>query len=331
MPVVRFANLPAPRKHQRFTPYTPSIATPNPSASRPSQKLPDSVKVQISEALDGSWSKSTRPRNKAVVKEFIQYAVSLDIPEDEVFPASEELLCGYAASFMGRRAGSTVRGKISVIKGRHEVLGVPYMGGAKLRRVLKGVEKAAPASSHQAKRPPVTLRMLVFLVKVLDPKIPLHAAVLAIAFIAFFAQVRLGELLPASSRLEDFDPAFHPTVSCLGKAATANGSHNLHLPWTKTEQEKGEDVFISRQEGAVDPVHATKRTILVNRLEPYHPLASFIDDEGIRRVLTKDMFMTTCNKVWEAYGQHTAFNDSQVIHSVLEAPPISLSQVYLHQ
>lgn len=194
-----------------------------------------------------------------------------------------------------------MRGKISAVKVYHEKRGLAWYGGEKLRRVLKGVENATPASSFREQRPPVTTKMLRMLHMGLDLRDGLDAAVLAIANTSLYGQLRLGEILPRVEKLEKFDGTRQPAVSNLSRPFSAAGSRTIHLPWSKTKRARGEDVVITRQEGRTDPITALENHIRINKLSSHHPIASFRDAQGVRKALTKQRFLRRCNSIWRRY------------------------------
>ncbi|EIW81307.1 hypothetical protein CONPUDRAFT_56296 [Coniophora puteana RWD-64-598 SS2] len=114
------------------------------------------ARVQL--ALDKAWAPSTCEKYNASVNAFHSFCDSETIPLPARLPASEYILCAFAASRIGGIAGSTVRGHISALKAWHLYCDVPWAGGARLNLVLNGVENMTPTSSRRALRPPVTRR-----------------------------------------------------------------------------------------------------------------------------------------------------------------------------
>lgn len=256
---------------------------------------------QIETALGESCTQGTASKKAASVREFVRFCRKRHIPKEHVFPSSQSLLCAFAASYFGKLAGGTVRGKISAVKVYHEQRELPWAGGEKLRRVLKGVENATPASSIRAQRPPVTTDMLRLLHKKLDQSVGLDAAVLAVANMSFYGQLRLGEVLPRVESLEKFDGTLQPVMLNLSEPFSAAGSRTIHLPWSKTKKARGEDVVITRQKGRTDPIAALENHMRTNKLSSRHPIASFRDAQGKVKALTKQRFLRRCNSIWKRY------------------------------
>lgn len=171
-----------------------------------------------------------------------------------------------------------------------------------LEKVLRGVERATPSSSIRVQRPPITIDMLRILHSELDHTNSLDAAIMAAASLAFYSQLRLGELLPQVEDLKSFDPRLHPVVANIGAAHSAAGSRSLHLPWSKTKRSRGEDVVVARQQGRTDPVGALKHHIRTSKLSSSSPIASYTDSKGRLVGLTKRKFLRRCNEIWHRNG-----------------------------
>ncbi|KAF8237440.1 hypothetical protein L208DRAFT_517350 [Tricholoma matsutake] len=125
--------------HGHSRPYTSRVLTPCKRLPHLALAMPADLREKISH---------------------VQNAAALNIHDDDVFPAREDLLIAWASSYAGRFAGKMVGAKISAIKKEHEKRGLVWQGGEQLHRVLKGVEELRPASSYCGKRPPVTISML---------------------------------------------------------------------------------------------------------------------------------------------------------------------------
>ncbi|KAJ3810218.1 hypothetical protein F5876DRAFT_24760, partial [Lentinula aff. lateritia] len=86
---------------------------------------------------------------------YIDWCKASNLTETHIVDPSEVTLCNYAASFMGKEAGGTVRAKLTAVKSLVTTKGFGWHGGFRLREVLNGVERAAPASSFRPERVPV--------------------------------------------------------------------------------------------------------------------------------------------------------------------------------
>ncbi|KAF9030725.1 hypothetical protein BDZ89DRAFT_1159244 [Hymenopellis radicata] len=177
--------------------------------------------------------------------------------------------------------------KINGIRAFHIANGEEWFESQTLKQVLEGVKKERPREKKTV-RPPVTLRRLQILVEGLDANNGKDNCVAAMATMAFYGQCRLGELMPDSPNREKFEEQNFPK--------------SLHLPWTKTKKEEGEDVTICAQRGTTDPIAALNHHTMMNDVEGGEMLASFIDERGQRKVLTKRAFLLRCNEIWLKEG-----------------------------
>ncbi|KAJ7692861.1 hypothetical protein B0H17DRAFT_1132841 [Mycena rosella] len=145
-------------------------------------------------AIQHAWADSTLRKYGNSVARYILFCENEGIEKGKQLPASEFLLCAFAASRVGEVAGVTARGAIATVKAWHIVSSAPWHGGLRLRYALHGVENLAPTDSKQPERPPVTATMLDILEEELDHNDPKDAAVFS-ACCAFWGQIRLGEIL----------------------------------------------------------------------------------------------------------------------------------------
>ncbi|KAF8598116.1 hypothetical protein BDV93DRAFT_411659, partial [Ceratobasidium sp. AG-I] len=190
-------------------------------------------------------AKSTQSNYRSAWRTFSAFCDSQNINRSLRFPADELVLCAFATSKAGILAGGTVANQIAGLKTWHAIHNKPWAGGARLTYVLKGVNNLAPTTSRRALRPPITSQMLQHLHDRLDLNLPRDAAVFAIATTCFWGQCRAGELI-ATSRTDTQNPAL-PTVASLGSKTSLNGSRDLHLPKTKTNQKNGQTIVLTRQ------------------------------------------------------------------------------------
>ena len=166
--------------------------------------LEEKINKAIRASLKESVRKDSRMKYKSNMKQFFKFCAENDVPMDEVFPAKEDILCFFASSFQGKMSGKTVRRKIGSIKAWHIREKKPWHGGEKLTRVLKGIDKANPASLIRETRPSVKPKWLEYLANELDPKSGLHAAVKGAADSSVFSQLHLGEILPTTKSIKKY-------------------------------------------------------------------------------------------------------------------------------
>ncbi|KAK0431596.1 hypothetical protein EV421DRAFT_1852992 [Armillaria borealis] len=117
-----------------------------------------------------------------------------------------------------------------------------------------------------------------------------HSAILALATTAFFGQIRLGELFPDTQNIWKFKGKYNLVLKDLAQPHSAHGSRKLHLPWTKTKKNQGEDVILCKQNGTADPINAMLHHIHKNRLSENSPIASYIAPNA-------KQFLKRCNEI----------------------------------
>ncbi len=194
--------------------------------------------------------------------------------------------------------GNAIRSKLNSIRAFHIQNNLPYNNGIRLKYTLIRLDKQAPADSKQIERPPITKEMLDMLDEELDLEDPKDIAIFALATMAFYAQVWLGELVPDRQDETLFDAKVHPTGKTLVKPHTIHGLRILHLPYTKMEQVEGEDVLLSKQNGHTDPIDALNNHIFQNDIQNDTPLASFKKGRSKRKCITKNVMLKWCNNIW---------------------------------
>jgi hypothetical protein len=111
--------------------------------------------------------------------------------------------------------------------------------------------------------------------------------------LSFFGQLRSGEPLPPTQNLdlEKFNPRRHATFSDIAESTGWNGACNFHLPWSKSQKARGDDIWIhvKRHRSPLDPIHAIHKHFTKNRLDINHPIqvAAYRDDHGTLITLTR--------------------------------------------
>lgn len=264
--------------------------------------------------LDG-LELDTRKIYGSGLKAFAAYCDEYDVPEEERVPASDELICSFVAMASLRKTSkSTMSTWIAGLRAWHLAQGAEWSleGSSRFDMVRKAVAKHAPKTSSRPKRPPVTLRHLQLLAEKLDGRNSLDIAVKAVACVAFWACVRLGELV-----VKRADQAFDPDRLVAQDVAVSHESTResnrpyiqFDIPWTKTTKNEGATIVLVPGEGGDQtcPVEALSwhRKVNSDQESPRHdrPLFSFkIREEPGWAPLTKDRFMARCNEIWAEGG-----------------------------
>ncbi|KAJ7749078.1 hypothetical protein DFH07DRAFT_746906 [Mycena maculata] len=254
--------------------------------------------AEIDKVIRHAWAPAMLDKYDNGLAHFLSYCDEMEVPTSFRLPASEFLLCAFAASFAGSLASSTVENKLNGVRAWHIINNVEYKGSLRLNYVMKGVANLAPDALPP--RPPITLEMLRLLYDHLDLSGPFDAAVFCAAVVAFWCQCRLGELFSTTER--SFNPKLIPSVSDLAPPCTTAGSRLLRLPCTKTKRTRGESTFLSKQKGFSDPVDAVDHHLSANQLQASDPLFSYCTANGGLLALTKRKFMARCNQVWGSFA-----------------------------
>lgn len=197
----------------------------------------------------------------------------------------------FAASYKGVMTADAVRNKLYGVRALHIFHNLPYNDGILLKYTLEGIDKATPESSRKPPRPPITIEMITMLHDDLDLFDNTDSAILALATTAFFGQIRLGELFPDAQDIRKFNGKYNPVLKDLAQPHSTHGSCKLHLPWTKTKKNRGEDVILCKQNGAADPINAMLHHIHKNRLSENSPIASYIAPNSQRMAMTVKQFL----------------------------------------
>ncbi|KAJ3723844.1 hypothetical protein C8R42DRAFT_578085 [Lentinula raphanica] len=246
-------------------------------------------------------SQKTRQRRFNDVVKFLDWAHLQHLSIADILPASENTLCNYAVSFAGTVSGGTVKSKISSLKSWTILEGHPWLGGARLKKVLGGVDRATPSSSLRPKRQPVLPKHLRVLHDNLSANSGLDLCVAAAAKVMMYGQLRSGEVLPTNSDVLRYDSTKMPLASHLGPL-NSSGSCCLSLPSTKTSQNRGDEVLIPIQNGRSDPIQALQDHLAINNVSDSDPLFSYLDSNCVRRVLTVKVLLHRCNDIWKLHG-----------------------------
>jgi hypothetical protein len=291
-----------PHRYGRFQPYVARIQPQKATNSQVNRthelpQLPPTILDKIRNTQAAAVSITTQKKDASRLREFLSFCEGLGIKTRDALPAREDILLAWASSYAGRLAGKTVGAKLRAIHKEHDRLGLTWFGGDRLRKVLKGVEELRPPSSFRSKRAPVTISMLEELDRGLNRSSGLDICIRAVCLLSFFCQLRSGEILPPTQSLKKFNPQRHATFANIADSTAENGACNLHLPWSKTQKARGDDVWIPRQEAPLDPIHAIHKHFIKNKLNINHPIAAYRDLQGNIVTLTRSKFVHRINKI----------------------------------
>lgn len=285
------------KRKVHFDPGTfkpPSLPLP-PSHINTPDDWPVSFRESIDKALDRAWAPATIKTYAHSIKTFLSFCSKHNIPDEQVFPSSDYLLCAFIAAQKETVAQSTIKNYLSGIRAWHIRNGYSFSRSDRLNLLARA---SRPLANKKPPRPPVSLEMLLALSQNLDTANSFDACVLACATTAFWGLARLGELLPSSYNYDHHLPPF-PAVSAVSKGSL--GSLQVRLPWTKVKKWSGETIYLSKQDNSSDPVIALENHISINNLPQSSILFAFQDAFG-SSIMLKQQFIDRCNGIWAKLG-----------------------------
>jgi hypothetical protein len=266
-------------------------------AKRDARLLPTMLAAEKT-ALEHSLASSTTENYARLVEKFINWARTLGFTDQEIQPASEDLVCVYIAQIVGTYGESHAKNIKHAIRAWNIQHGYAWHPSQRLDAIISGIRKAKPSGASKEKRPPVTLEMMKVLRQGLDLIRAEDACCWANACTAFWGSCRLGELLPKT--VKGFELRKQPLLSDI--LIDSKDCITIHLPYTKTMQNNGEDSHIFRQNAPLDPLCAIRHHVARSQLAPGDMLASYRSEEGSLHTFSKDTFLKKCNAIWLANG-----------------------------
>ena len=290
-----------PHHYSWHQPYTTCVLSQCKNQPQLDLMLPLTLMDKVKHTQDAAVNKSTQRKDASWLQEFLTFCEGLGIRKSDALPAREDILIAWAASYAGCLAGRTVGAKLLVIRKEHERHGLAWLGGD--HRILKGVEELRPAPSFHSKRALITISMLEDLNKGLSRSSGLDICIRTICLLSFFCQLRSSEILSPTQDLAKFNPWWHATFAHIAESMAENGACNLHLPWSKTQKARGDDVWIPCQEAPLDPIHAIHKHLIKNRLNIDHPIAAHHDAHDNVITLTRSKFVCCINRILRAMNK----------------------------
>ena len=232
------------------------------------QDLPHSLQKVVLSKLLKSVTDDTCTQYGAGLLRFTQFCDQNGIPEGRRMPASYVLLAGFIANASGSVSGKSIRNWLNGLRLWHILNNAEWNGKHKWISSLKRTADKEGVVFKKPLRNPITVEHLRALRRNLDLSIPMHAALWAVAVIAFWACRRLGKLLPKYG--SNFNSILHVSRSTRIIFYTVNGRTvlSLHIPWTKTTGVQGFDLILTATDDDLCPVAAFSNHIAVNIITP---------------------------------------------------------------
>ncbi|KAH8991603.1 hypothetical protein EDB86DRAFT_3079702 [Lactarius hatsudake] len=192
-----------------------------------------------------------------------------------------------AAAYSSR----TISNYLNSVCAWHILHSIPWtLNKMEMDTMLWAVDKLTPRSLRRKKRCLYTPKFIAAIRQHLNLEKPLDAAVFACLATCFYASTRLGKFTVPT--LSSFHPNAHITTQNLSYDQDRGGLGVtiLHLPFTKAAGNKGKDVYWAMQTGAMDPMAALKKHLLVNEPPETAHLFAY-QAKNMRCLLTKAKFL----------------------------------------
>jgi hypothetical protein len=267
-------------------------------------QLPPSDATRLFEAMLASLDESTRCCYAAGLLRFTQWCdhPSRRIPEEDRMPASERLISLFISAHVGYVQPTTINNWTAGLRFWHIINGAQWVMGDMLKQVKKGASKLAPADGKRPKRLPVTIEHLYALRSCLDLENPFHAALWAVACIAFWSVCRLGELVVTS--ILEYKHVTRSAPLHISKTPKGIPFATLHIPWDKVNTNQGADISITARPGdPTCPFNALINHLRVNFNVPMNaPFFAYQTSPNTYSWLERESFMNHCNEIWEKFG-----------------------------
>jgi hypothetical protein len=111
------------------------------------QPLSHHARAKVAFTVRHAWKSNTLSKYESGVRNFTAFCNREGISNRFRLPASEHLLCAFAASQAGKRSGKTIRSDLSAIRAWHIVNDAPYTTGLQLQYTVKGALNMTPETS----------------------------------------------------------------------------------------------------------------------------------------------------------------------------------------
>ncbi|GJF00896.1 hypothetical protein PsYK624_172000 [Phanerochaete sordida] len=247
------------------------------------------------------WAASTLATYGTALALYHRACDELGLSEVDRAPVAPEVFAHVLAHLAGTASQSTLINLQAAVRAWHLLNQLPWTVDRVLcSKVLDAARAMAPAP--RAPRQPYTLEKLERALATLSSSDPLDVAVYACACVLFWAVARAGELtVPALTRV-DFTRLVRPGHVRPDVDRTGNAVTVVHLPYTKSSRERGEDVSFSAQHGPSDPVAALERQRRLNAPDESEHLFAYSDAAGRRRPLTRGAFLARMRRACQAAG-----------------------------
>ncbi|GJE98766.1 hypothetical protein PsYK624_150020 [Phanerochaete sordida] len=247
------------------------------------------------------WAESTLTTYGSALGMYHRACDELGLSEVDRAPVAPEVFAHVLAHLAGSVSQSALVNMQAAVRAWHLLNQLPWTVDRVLcSKILDAARAMAPAA--RAQRLPYTLAKLERALATLSTVDPLDVAVRACACVLFWAIARAGELtVPALTRV-DFARLVRPVHVRPDVDREGNTVTVIHVPYTKSSRERGEDLSFSAQHGPSDPVAAVDLQRKVNAPRDSEHLFAYRDASGRRRPLTRGVFLARMRRACQAGG-----------------------------
>lgn len=283
------------------------ITTPVPHTPYPLEPVPSSLErrkaaaSRLQTAMDEALAPSTMRNYNSSIGRFLAFTADLGYSKAQSLPCSGDLLCMFLCEGLGRYGSSAAKSYISAIRSWHVRNGFDWNPPLRISLIKKALDRLKAASPIQKQpRLPITPRMIKILAESWSQGSNKQKCALACALSAWFGQMRLGEILPASAN--SCDRSRLPKCSNFQiRTNISDTSSTIALPWSKTQGWKGDTIHLTAQKHGVSPTLAIQAHISSSILPNSALICEYRSGSHIR-TLDKQEFMTMCNTIWSNNG-----------------------------
>lgn len=280
--------------------------------------------AQFKTVLLHGWAVSTLATYGTALALYHRTCDALHIAEADRAPVASDVFVQMLVHLAGTASAVSLTNLQAAVHAWHLLNRLPWSVDRTL--VSKALDAARALTPPPcAKHDPYTVNTLERVLATLSPNISADIAVFACACVLFWAIACTGELtVPALSRV---NPAalMHPVHMHTDADRGGNCVMVLHVPYTKSAKERGEDLSFASQPGLSNPVAALERQVQINLPLDTEHLFTHVDSKGVRRPLSRSVFLARIRHACVEAGVDTLSGHAFRIGGTLEYLLCSLS------
>ena len=250
-------------------------------------------------AAGNSYAPQTNRNYDAAIKRYLLFTSRCGVPPSVALPSPPYLVALWIASGLGDTGPGTAKNNLAALGSWHKTRGIPFETPIQMATIQRSIKLHWPGSKRKPPRPPITPAMIRLLAQEWQDGSTRQLCALAIALTAWGGQLRLGEIVPPSSR--QLDRQRLPTRDHWSASPLSPKASRIKLPWTKTTGSDGATVHLIEQVYPFDPSQALYRHLRGSPLAPSSLICEYRAGSS-SKILDKVTLMDMCNKVWSKQG-----------------------------